>query len=162
MGVRPSPDEILRVRDALYEIDKFSYHDVPLPDGALLIRDALLESTEPLADVLADEWAFLTSQSVAVIRADAEATLEAFERAGVRVYRVSNEMMERGLQAIRRRLPPRLLRVMKRFGWSPSGSLAKTVVLAGEIGALFVPVVGLPLAIVGAVREGTAIIAGDP
>ena len=96
---------------------RFSYREVEqLPQGARGIRDALLSSNEPLADVLADEWVFLTSQSLAVIAEKTQASLDAFRRAGGQVHVVSRAQMQRGLRAVRRRIPSPLLKVMKRVG----------------------------------------------
>jgi hypothetical protein len=71
-GVSPSPEDVDRVRRALAEIEKFSGDRPDLPAGTRVIRDRLLQSDEPLADVLADEWVFVTSQSIGVIRAAAK------------------------------------------------------------------------------------------
>jgi hypothetical protein len=160
-GDRPSPDEVIRLRGLVAEIERFSGDVVGLPQEIRAIRDTLLFGDEPLADVLADEWVFLTSQSMAVIRGDAQRTLDAFRRAGAQVYTVSNELMERGLRAIRRRLPPPLLRVMKWVGRFPK-RIPKVLVFGGDIALLLLPSVGLPAGIAVAVQAGIALIAGDP
>jgi hypothetical protein len=163
-GVSTDPDRIGRLRDALREVSKFSHRDVnALTDAARAIRDALLASNEPMPDVLADEWIFLSSQSIGIVAENARVTLDAFERAGGRVYTVADEQMQRALQAIRRRLPRWLLRVMKRFGrLRPPGNVGKLLVFGGNIAVLLLPHVGLPVAIATAIQSGAAVIAGDP
>jgi hypothetical protein len=120
-----------------------------------------MSSDEPLGDVLADEWAFLTSQSLAVIAEQTRESLDAFRRAGGRVYEVSREQMDHGLSAIREWIPAPLRRVMKfigRFPWRTP----KWLVVGGNVALAFVPHVGIPVAIASAIREGVAVVAGEP
>jgi hypothetical protein len=160
----PTPDQITKVREALVgnEITRFSYRDVTeLPPGASQICDVLLSSDEPLGDVLADEWAFLTSQSIAVIAEQTRDALDAFRRAGAEVLEVSRSQMEQGLKAVRSRIPKPLLKVMKfigRFPWRTP----KWLVVGGGLATAFVPHIGVPVAIANAIKEGVAVIAGDP
>jgi hypothetical protein len=76
-------DLIVAVRNALEQNDiaTFSYEAArereQLPPGAEVVCGNLLESEEPLADALADEWAFVTSESLAVVVERAGDTLGA-------------------------------------------------------------------------------------
>jgi len=161
-GARPNPDQIRRIRQAFAE-NRFSYRDAAeLPEGARDICEKLLSSDEPLADVLADEWAFLTSQSVAILAERTQASLDAFRRAGGHVYTVSDREMKRGLLAIRRRLPPRFLRVMKRIVNFPKRKLPKLLVAGGEFALALLPHVAVPLGAAELIRQGLAVVAGDP
>jgi hypothetical protein len=159
-----NPRRIVAAREALAsnEIARFSFEQVleseELPDGAREICEALLQSDEELADVLADEWAFLTSQSLAIIADRARNSLKAFVRAGAQVFEVGREEMEAALDAVQEKLPPRLLEVMK----YADNRVVKLVVAGGGVAALFVPPLHLPVAIANATRAGVAVIAGDP
>jgi hypothetical protein len=165
-GVSPDPDRVGRLRDALYEIERFSYRDVEMrSEEARAVRDVLLASDEPLPEVLADEWVFLGSQSIAIVREDARTTLDAFARAGGQVFNVSNRRMRRGLQRIRQSLPPWLLRATKFFGrfrLRPRSEVGKLLVVGGQIALILLPHVGLPVTIGQAIQAGVAFIVGDP
>jgi hypothetical protein len=158
------PRRIVAAREALTsnEIPRFSLEQVlgseELPDGAREICEALLQSDEELADVLADEWAFLTSQSLAIIADRARNSLKAFVRAGAEVIEVGREEMEGALDAVREKIPPGMLEVMK----YADNDVVKLVVVGGRVAALFVPPLQLPMEIVSATRAGVAVIAGDP
>jgi hypothetical protein len=117
--------------------------------------------------VLADEWVFITTQSIGLFRALTSGVVHAFNafrRVGGEVRELSNENMKRGLEAVRGRLPRKLLGAMKTVGkWEPSGETTKVLVLGGGIALFFLPhVVGVGAAIATSVKEGVAIIAGDP
>jgi hypothetical protein len=161
-GVIPDPQSIERVRLALAPVERFSSDQSSIPDGTRAIRDALLSSNEPLADVLADEWVFVTSQSIAVIRAAAKRSLEAFKRAGAKVYNVSDDVMARGLEQIQHRLPPGLLGGMKVVGTFPGDDIGRILMFGGTIAIFIVPAIGLPAAIIGSIQQGVAVVAGDP
>jgi hypothetical protein len=172
-GVHPSPEEIQRVRRALAEIEKFSGDRPNLPPGTLEIRGRLLASNEPLTDVLADEWVFVTTQSIAVLRAVARRTLDAFRDAGARVYEVTDQKMKKTLDNIEAHVPPGLRSNMKRVdrklnqvSRSRPGKLVSLgttiVVLGGTIGVIAVPHLALGKGAAMAIRQGVAVIAGDP
>jgi hypothetical protein len=109
-----------------FQVATFSHESAPeIPEGAAHIRDRLLAGSEPAAEVLADEWVFITSQSIAIAVAVRKAakkaaktttsaaketvtSLEAFGRAGAKVYRLKKTQMERALQAVRDRIPRHL------------------------------------------------------
>ena len=161
---RPNPEEIARTREALAssEIARFSYVDAEdRSEAARGIREELLRR-EPLGDVLADEWAFLTSQSIAAIAEQTRESLDAFRRAGGHVFEVSSTRMKFGLWRLRRRLPPRFLKVMKTVGGFPPGRLPKWVVAGGEFGLALLPHVAVPLGAAELIRQGVGVIAGDP
>jgi hypothetical protein len=161
----PNSEDIARTREALAsrEIARFSYQDAPgVPDGARGICEALLQGDGPLGDVLADEWAFLTSQSLAVIAEQTRESLDAFRRAGGHVFEVSSTRMKLGLWALRRKLPPGLLKVMKTIGGFPRGRLPKWVVAGGEFALGLLPHVAVPLGAAELIRQGIGVIAGDP
>lgn len=165
-GADLGSDMLPRLRNAIGPITRFSYREVEdLPDEARHIRDALLSSDGPLHELLADEWVFITSQSIGVLHNDRQRTLDAFRRAGVQVNTVANDVLARGLGAIRQRLPRWLARVMKGIGRlrpHPRGDFGKLLVIAGNVGVALVPYVGLPVAVAGAIAGGFAVIAGDP
>lgn len=163
-GVHPNADQIRRIRNAFEASEmRFSYREVEqLPQGARGIRDALLSSNEPLADVLADEWVFLTSQSLAVIAEKTKASLDAFRRAGGQVHVVSRAQMQRGLRAVRRRIPSPLLKVMKRVGRFPWSRGTNFIVAGAGVALLMLPHVGLALTVGESIIAGVAVIAGDP
>jgi hypothetical protein len=162
----PTPDLALveTIRAAIKErgIDTFSYEQAreqgELPAGTDEVCQALLESDEFLADVLADEWAFVTSQSLAIIAEKFRHSLDAFRRVGATLVEVGREEMETALEKVREQIPPGLLKVMKHA----NDPAVKLVVLGGRIAAIAVPALHLPAQVAGAVRAGTAVIAGDP
>lgn len=161
----PDPDQIIRVRKALdsNEIPTFSYGDATqLSAGARDICETLNASDEPLGDVLADEWAFLTSQSLGVIAEQTREALEAFRRAGGYVYEVSADQMRRALGFVRR-LRGALLRAIKFVGkhkWTIAGAQAalEMIPYIGEIAQA----AGGPAEVTEQVAAGIAVIAGDP
>lgn len=163
-NVMPDPDRVREVRDALEPIAKYSHSDaVELPEGARTILNAILESGEPIPDVVADEWAFLASHSLAVLEERTRTTLDALERAGVHVYEITRREMKRGLRALRRRIPRRLLRVMKGVGRFPGGGRERHfIVAAGEFALAMIPHVALPLGAANLIQQFTGVIAGDP
>jgi hypothetical protein len=162
-GTRPDPDRVSRVRQALEPITKFSHTDVDeLPGDADSVRNRLLDSDDPFRHVLADEWAFLASHSLAVLARNATRTLRRFARAGAHVYAATREEMERGLEAIRDMLPPRVLEVMKYVGKGPSGFGGKLIVAGGGYALAMIPHVGGALQIASYVQQGIGAIAGDP
>ena len=158
------PERIVAAREALAinGIARFSFEQVlgseELPAGAREICETLLQSEEELADVLADEWAFLTSQSLAIVAERARNSLKAFARAGATVVDVGRVEMEGALDAVRDKLPPRLLEVMK----YADKDIVKLVVVGGGVAALFVPPLHLPMVVANGIRAGVAVIAGDP
>jgi hypothetical protein len=160
-GVRADADQLRKLVAALEPIERFShreFEDLSEPAGA--IRRALLEDG-PLGEVFADEWVFLTTQSLGVF-AFSRRTLDRFIRAGAHVYDVANEAMERGLAAISEHLPPWLVDDMKKFARFPHRRTPKLILLGGLIAAFFVPAVGLGAGVLASVQMGTGVIAGDP
>ena len=124
-------------------------------------RKMLLARDEPLGDVLADEWAFLTTESLGFIAEETREALDAFRRAGGQVFEGSRAQMQQGLSALRNRIPKPLLKVMKvvgRFPWKTP----KLVVAGGSFALAFAPHVGVPLAAAALFKEGVAVVAGDP
>jgi hypothetical protein len=163
----PGPEQIERLQDILTrsDIQVFSFYEEiergAIPPGAQRICETLLREDHPLGDVLADEWAFITSQSLAVIRRWARHSVDAVHSAGAAVIEISDEVMQGALQEIRDHLPPTLLEKMKQV--DPIEEQVPWWLLAGGgIGAALLPHVGLPLAIAGAVNHGTIALAGDP
>jgi hypothetical protein len=121
-----------------------------------------LASDEPLADVLADEWAFIASQSLAALAERARHAIGAFARAGVEVVEVTREQMMEGLEFARDVIPPNFLQRMKAVDHMVE-SIPKWVVVGGHLGAhFFVPPLALPLILADALAAGNALIAGDP
>lgn len=155
---------IARVRQALIEneIAKFSFEEVfdsdDLPDRARQICERILQEEEPLADVLADEWAFLTSQSLGVIVRRVRDSLKAFAQSGAEVIEIGRAEMEAALDAVQGKIPPGLLKVMKHA----DDRFVKLILLGGSVAAFVVPPLHLPMFIAQAARQGVAIIAGDP
>jgi hypothetical protein len=143
---------------------RFSYRDAAeLPEPARAICDALLSSDEPFGDVLADEWAFVTSQSLAVFLAEKwHAARDAFKRAGAEIYTVSNSEMKRGLRKVRSKLPPRFLKVAKPIVNFPRRPLPKFVAVGGAFALGLLPHLALPLGAAGVLKAGAAVIVGDP
>jgi hypothetical protein len=62
-GAEMTPGHLVRLRDVLGQLERFSGDLDDIPDGARTIRDNQIASSEPLAEVLADEWVFITTQS---------------------------------------------------------------------------------------------------
>jgi hypothetical protein len=162
-GVEPNPDRVTQVRRACEPIRKFSHGEIPdLPPDADRIRNTLVQSDEILRDCLADEWVFVTSQSLAVLAQRARRTIAAFIRAGVEVYEITREEMNRALEALQDSLPPHFLQIVKAVGTRPRGRIAKFVLGGGQIALGFVPHLAIPVAVVGAIQMGAAVIGGDP
>lgn len=153
----PEPDLIETVRTAIEinAIGTFSYaaareRDELRPGTEEVCRN-LLESGEPLADVLADEWAFVTSQSLAVLVERVGDALGGFTRAGAVVVGVSKDRMKAALEAVQRQIPPVLLDAMKRVddGWESVPKFPKFILAGGGFAAGFL----LPPLGIGMVRQ---------
>jgi hypothetical protein len=137
-GIAPSEYEVRRLRVLVEPLTRFSYRAVEsLPEGAQAIRDELLSEDRPISDVLADEWIFLTTQSLAALHVENNSVLEAFRRAGGQVYVVSRTKMIYGLTRIRRLIPPRVLRVMKAIGRWPRKKTPHGSSPVGTLGSPF-------------------------
>ena len=160
------PGQIPQVRGALVqlEVGRFSFRDVEaLPEGAQAVRDRLLSSGDPLSEMLADEWVFVTTQSFAILLDRTKRSFEAFRRAGAQTYELTRDQMTQGIQAARDMIPAPLLKVMKPVVNFPRRAPARFVVAGGNVAlAILVPVVGVPVAIEEGVRAGLAVVAGDP
>ena len=78
------------------------------------------------------------------------------------MYEATNEQMERGLEAIRSHLPPWVVSDMKKFSRFPFRPFPKLLMIGGTIAGLFVAPAGLAVGMIGALQEGSALIAGDP
>ncbi|HEU5252145.1 MAG TPA: hypothetical protein VFU16_02325 [Solirubrobacterales bacterium] len=167
----PDPGLIEAFREAvdLNGVETFSFERArergELPSGTEAICWNLLAAEEPLADVLADEWAFVTSQSLAALAQRAGHALGAFCRAGATVVGVAKEQMVGALEQVQDRIPPGLLERMKRVdgvvGRGPGlllagGSFAASVILP-PLGA-----VGVAIGVVDVLLEGNGVLAGDP
>lgn len=163
-----NPGLIDAVREALElnGIDTFSYEQArergELPSGTEDVCGALLEAEEPLADVLADEWAFVTSQSLAALADRAGHSLGAFCRAGATAVGVVKGRMVGALEEVQDRIPPGLLERMKQvdggMGRGPRFLLAGGSFAAG----LLVPPLGLAMGVTEILLEGNGVLAGDP
>src|SRR5207247_9807038 len=79
-------------------------------EGARQIRDNLLAQPEPLAEVLADEWVFIATQSLGGFGRKAKKVFDRFRKAGGHVHEVADEEMTKGLDAVRDRLQPKTAR----------------------------------------------------
>ena len=167
----PDPDFIERVRAAIEinAIGTFSYAAArerdELRPGTEEVCRTLLESGEPLADVLADEWAFVTSQSLAVLVERAGDALGSFTRAGAVVFGVAKDQMKAALEAVQRQIPPGLLDAMKRVddGWESVPRVPKFILAGGGFAAGFLlPPLGIGMGAAGLLVEGNGILAGDP
>lgn len=166
------PGLIDAIRNAIErnDIRTFSYEEVrgsdEFPDGAREICEALLENGEPLADVLADEWAFVTSQSLAGLAEQAGRALGAFTRAGATVFGVAKGRYVEALETARDKIPPPLLDAMKglheHVGETPMFLLAGGGVAAHLLTTAIIPPVGIGLAAVEMLLTGNAVLAGDP
>ncbi|MHB8242299.1 MAG: hypothetical protein ACYDHN_09930, partial [Solirubrobacteraceae bacterium] len=117
----PTPARIGQVREAVRsnELRLYSYEEsFRRPDVSTANRDTLnallAGENEPLAAVLADEWAFVTTESLISFK-DMRRAVDAFVRAGAKVYEATREEMERGLEAARDLIPAPVLRKMKQF-----------------------------------------------
>jgi hypothetical protein len=163
-GIDATPAEVDRVRNAIEGIELFSGAGDDLPDAVRRIRDRLLRDDEPFADVLADEWVFITTQSIGAFAGTAaKRAIAAFRRAGGAVHEISDKKMERGLAKIRKRMPPKMLGTMKVVGrLRPKGQTAQFLCFGGGIALLLLPHVALGAGIAASVKQGVAIIAGDP
>lgn len=155
-------DRLLTLQQALRPIVRFSYRDHDdISEENRSIRQALVEDG-PLGEVFADEWIFLTTQSVGVFAPWGHHTLNRFRNAKALVVDLPREQMLPGLEAIQEHLPPGMVSRMKGFGHFPHDRVPQLIVLGGVIAGIFVAPLGLSLTILGAVQQGSAIIAGDP
>ncbi|MGH2974766.1 MAG: hypothetical protein ACRDLL_07860 [Solirubrobacterales bacterium] len=163
-GVDPGDIQRVRATLAQLEVRRFSYRDVEeLPEGAQAVRERLLASGDPLSETMADEWVFVTTQSLAILLDRTKHSFERFVRGGAERYELTRDQMERGLRAARDRIPPPLSTVMKTYANFPRGRFPKFVVAGGAVAlAILVPVAGVPFALEGAVRAGVCVVVGDP
>ncbi len=164
---QPDPERIVRVRQALLASDVVVFSlEQAMEEGTLTgeareICERLAGGDEPLGDVLADEWAFVTTQSLAAIRERGMRALKAFVRAGGTVIDVADDAMRGALEAVRERIPDPVLNAMKRVG--PAADRVPTwLVAGGEIAGQLVPPLGLGLLVAENIERGIAVIAGDP
>jgi hypothetical protein len=167
----PNADFIEAIGRALDQnaITTFSYEAAresgELPPGTEEVCRALLDSGEPLADVLADEWAFVTSQSLAVLVERAGDALGAFTRAGATVVGVVKDQMKAALDAVQEQIPPGLLTAMKRVDdtWGGVPKFPKFLLAGGSFAAgLVLPPLGIGMGAAGLLVEGNGVLAGDP
>jgi hypothetical protein len=155
---------IERVRAGLLrnDIERFSLEQVlgaeELPVGARAVCEDLLAGDEPLADVFADEWAFLASQSLGVVMRRMRDTFEVFRQHGGDVFEIGRDAVEAVFESAQERIPSALLGVMKHA----DDRFVKFVLFGGTAAGFFVPGLHVPVAVAQAARQGTAIIAGDP
>jgi hypothetical protein len=162
----PDPERIVQVREALRESEVMVYSveqalaEGKLSEEARVICDRLAGGDEPLGDVLADEWAFLTTQSLAVIWERAKHSLQAFVRAGGEVIEVAADKMRAALDEVREHIPAPVLNAMKQV--DPAADRVKWLVYGGEIAGQLVPPLGLALTIAQGIKLGIVVIAGDP
>jgi hypothetical protein len=164
----PTPDRIVEVREAIRsnELRLYSWEEAQqradISSDARNVGDALLYGDEPLGDVLADEWYFVTTESLAVLKERARATIDAFRRAGAKVYEVSDELMRGALEKVREAIPGPVLSQMKRAATILDRRPTKVLLLGGTIAALIVPYIGIPVAAAEIAAGATVLIAGDP
>lgn len=163
-----NPERIDAVRRALEESDvaTFSYEHAReeggLGEGTIAVCQELLEIGGPLAEVLADEWAFVTSQSLAALAERTGRALGAFAHAGATLIGVPRQQMVEALHSVRGRIPPGLLAAMKSVDdtWD---RCPKLLLAGGELAAHFlVPPLGIAAGVAEVILMGNAVLAGDP
>lgn len=161
-GVQTNPQQLARVRDALAAIDIFSQTQANAPDGARRIVERLLADPEPgrFSAVLADEWAFMTSQSLGWFGDIGARAFGTFKKAGGLIHEVSDEAMRGALAAVHESVPP-VLAVMKVVG-NVGGRPGHAIAVGGGLAMLFIPPLAIPGGLVVGIKEGLAVIAGDP
>ncbi len=161
--VAPTAQRLAEFRNAVGNILIYDYREEQnSPPQARQFADRLMSVGEPLGEMLADEWIFLTSHSIAILARRAGKTIAAFRRAGIQVFLRARREVERGLDAIHDRIPEPVLNVMKTVGTWPRTRGAKIVLLGAELAAEFALGLGLAVTIVDAVRQGLGVIGGDP
>ncbi len=163
------PERIETVRQALEERDvtTFSYERAReegelFGEGTIAVCDALLEIGGPLAEVLADEWAFVTSQSLAALAERTGRALGAFAHAGATLIGVPKQRMVEALDGVRDKIPPGLLAAMKSVDdtWD---RCPKLLLAGGELAVHFlVPPLGIAAGVAEVILAGNAVLAGDP
>lgn len=159
----PDPQRVFEVRNALEGLPKFSFNDAgELPEEARRVLGALLDERraelgDVVAEIAADEWAFLSSQSWAALRARVRTTIDAFVLAGVHVYEVTRDQINEWLDAVREAIPDSVLDRMKFANEHP-------ILIAGGIHAIqaLAHLHGVPLEIAESVQLGNGALAGDP
>jgi hypothetical protein len=157
--VRPDPDLIGQIYQALEPVRKFSYQEPrELPGETGSVLDTILSSDDPLRELTADEWVFLTTQSFAVL-AKTRATLGKLIAAGAHVYEATTAEAQRCLKAVRDKLPAPVLNAMKAVGRNKP---IKWLVYGGNVLGLVLPHVALPAKVAGHVVAGVVLVAGDP
>lgn len=161
--------EMVREEVGAAAITRFSYERESaagkLQGGTEEVCRALLASEEPLADALADEWAFVTSRSLAVLVERVGDALGAFVRAGATVVGVAKDQMKAALEATQEQIPPGLLKAMKRVDetWERIPKLPKFLLAGGSFAAgLAVPPLGIGMVATQLLIEGNGVLAGDP
>lgn len=154
-------DRSQQLLNLLEGVEIFSWEGVNVPSASAAIRDELLKSGDPLSNVFADEWVFLVSQSWGVFSPVARA-LQAIGDAGARVYEVTEAQMQAALEAIREQLPPPVLHGMKAAARLTDRVPGFWIAAGGTAAGALVPALGLPVAVLGLVLAGEAVIAGDP
>ncbi|HWX98169.1 MAG TPA: hypothetical protein VNZ01_15105 [Solirubrobacteraceae bacterium] len=164
----PTPERIVEVREAirsnelrLYSSEEAQGRNDISPEDRK-VGDALLYGVEPLGDVLADEWYFVTTESLAVLKQKARATIEAFKRAGAKVYEISDRTMGRALEKVQDAIPGPVLAKLKGVARVVDRRPSKVLLLGGAIAALIVPHIGIPVAAAEIAAGATVLIAGDP
>ena len=163
----PDEDRANTVRALIAEngIRQYSYeealHDAAYDEEGREVTGRLLEQNGHLGPVLADEWAFVTSQSVAVIKGNILHTLAAFEKAKAEVVRCTREQMDKVLTAVRGHLPDQVMDALK---WvAPRARrVPNWLLLGGSIASAAIPAISWPLVGVDLGRHAVIIVAGDP
>jgi len=164
----PAAPRIEQAADAIRrgELRLYSYEQslgrTDLPAANRNTLEALLTNEqEPLASVFADEWAFLTTESIISLK-DLKQTVQAWARAGADWYGATRAEMEKAFDAAREKIPEPVRNKMKRIEEVAGSAPVRFFAFGGGIAGMIVPVIGIPAGTALAVIELNGFIAGDP
>lgn len=138
--------ELIEKRD----IGSFSFDDVELPDELRAVPVALLETGDRDASVLADEWAFLKSQSWML--SATHGSIDAFRRRGASVVRFTHRFTRALAKQVipETNIPERFTpRFLSKVGakWVVWGTATTAAGVGGSIGGTLIA--GLPGGVAG-------------
>jgi hypothetical protein len=128
------PPQAGAVLELLGPVRRFSYMHVDLVDARVRAVHSRLASraTDPVAEILRDEWAFMQTQSW--LGAKSRQTFEAFAAAGARIKPVPRQLVRQFVRRTLKKehLPPRIpLEMLMRTGlkWIGVGGSAATALV---------------------------------
>lgn len=158
-GVDPSRELTERLLVLLESVPRFSFSDaVELSEEARAVLQEIRSVDSHLANVIADEWLFLTTQSLGVFLQKVRYALEGFARAGARIFEIPPDRFIPLIRDPESGVPQWLLDL--KSADNPRTEIL--LVLGGELAKRFAPHLDDTVTLLELIRAGVGLVAGDP